>query len=99
MTMLYTTTAITSNHEKYLNRKRKKKGIMPTIIITVTSEIQFFFDLKTLIRKSTSLQSCFRVGITREPFSFFQPYEGGWSRLSINVFVGIDIMDLKLLSQ
>ena len=65
--MAYTTTAIIRGQEKYLNKKRKKKGSMPASIRKLTKEIQFFRVLKTFIREKASDQSCFLVGMISEP--------------------------------
>ena len=46
-------------------------------------EIQFFFDLKTLIREKNSLNNSLCVGFISSLFSFFQPYEGVCNTLSI----------------
>ena len=71
--MLYTTTAIISGQEKYLNKKRKKKGSIPASIKKLTKEIQFLRVLKTLIREKASDHSCFFVGMISEPWESFQP--------------------------
>jgi hypothetical protein len=84
MTMLYKTMAPTSHHEKYLKRKKKRKGTMHSAIRQLAKEIQFFLDLKTFILEKASDQSCVREGTIKFPCSSFQPYEGFWRRLSIN---------------
>jgi hypothetical protein len=70
------TMAITRSQEKYLVRKRKKKGSIPTSIRKLTKEIQFFRVLKILIRENASNQSCFELGIIRAPLLSFHPYDG-----------------------
>ena len=87
ITMLYTTIAATSHHEKCLKRKKKKKGNMQLTINQLMSDIQFFFVLKILILENASDQSCLVEGIIKFPFTSFQPYEGTWRRLSINAII------------
>lgn len=50
-------------------------------------DIQFLFDLKTLIREKNSLNNCLRVGFINSPFSSFQPYEGVCKTSSINAIL------------
>lgn len=46
---------------------------MLAIMTIASSDIQFFFDRKILIRDSASRTSCLPLGIISEPFSSFQP--------------------------
>jgi hypothetical protein len=39
----------------------------------LTSDIQFFFVLKILMREKASANSCLVVGTTNSPFSFVHP--------------------------
>lgn len=47
------------------------------------NEIQFFRDLKILMRLKASRQSCLEEGTDSEPSAFCQPYEGFMSTSSI----------------
>ena len=47
------------------------------------NEIQFFFDLKILLRERNSLNNSLAVGFTSSLFPFFQPYAGTCNTLSI----------------
>jgi len=48
-----------------LKKNKKKKGSIPIRIRKLTNEIQFFCDLKILIREKASDQSCFEEGTIR----------------------------------
>jgi hypothetical protein len=50
-------------------------------------DIQFLFDLKTLIREKNSLNNCLRVGFINSPFSSFQPYAGVCKTSSIKAIL------------